>query len=210
MRAFCARQHIFSRPSALLSTAAALLFPCVQSAGLQEQDQNLPSFDSCPRCRQSHHKGAHAAVVTRTSIHAEQYILLKHVNNAVLLCIRAHCRSKPNLLSFNSRVSFVGTGFIKLDRQLPYNVSTRWAPGLHIFDRKWLSTCSTPAAIVMPAAVITRSTCITLAQGSHLRLQPLSHLHMCLACAPAAVVTPAQTPHLYHTLQLHTCQHLLV
>ncbi|KAF6262421.1 hypothetical protein COO60DRAFT_1676006 [Scenedesmus sp. NREL 46B-D3] len=46
----------------------------------------------------------------------------------------ADYRSKPNLLSFNSRVSFVGTGFIKLDRQLPYNVSTRWAPGLHIFD----------------------------------------------------------------------------
>lgn len=47
------------------------------------------------------------------------------------------CRSKPNLLSFNSRVSFVGVGFIKLDRQLPYNVSTRWAPGLHIFEREW-------------------------------------------------------------------------
>jgi hypothetical protein len=46
------------------------------------------------------------------------------------------CRSKPNLLSFNSRVSFVGVGFIKLERQLPYNVSTRWAPGLYIFERE--------------------------------------------------------------------------
>jgi hypothetical protein len=45
-------------------------------------------------------------------------------------------RNKPNLLSFNSRVSVVGTGFIKLERSLPYNVSTAWKPALHRFERE--------------------------------------------------------------------------
>jgi hypothetical protein len=56
--------------------------------------------------------------------------------NPSAVCFKPVCRNKPNLLSFNCRVSFVGVGFIKLDRQLPYNVSTRWAPGLHIFERE--------------------------------------------------------------------------
>ena len=43
-------------------------------------------------------------------------------------------RSKPQLLSFNSRISVVGPGWIKLDRNLQYNVSTRYSPILHRFD----------------------------------------------------------------------------
>lgn len=68
--------------------------------------------------------------------------ILQHVHLLMCTCARAQphmpCmrRNKPNLLSFNSRVSFVGVGFIKLDRTLPYNVSTKWSPGLHIFDCK--------------------------------------------------------------------------
>jgi len=48
-----------------------------------------------------------------------------------------NCRGKENLLSFNSRVRFVGVGFIQLERVLPYNVSRAWRPSLHIFDREW-------------------------------------------------------------------------
>ena len=44
------------------------------------------------------------------------------------------CRNKPQLLTFNSRVSVVGVGYIKLERDLPYNVSTAWKPALHIFE----------------------------------------------------------------------------
>lgn len=43
-------------------------------------------------------------------------------------------RGKPSLLSFNSRVSVVGLGYIKLERDLPYNVSTAWKPVLHTFE----------------------------------------------------------------------------
>jgi hypothetical protein len=46
----------------------------------------------------------------------------------------AVCRNKPALLSFLSRVSAVGAGFIKLQRDLPYNISTAWKPALHNFE----------------------------------------------------------------------------
>ncbi len=42
--------------------------------------------------------------------------------------------SSQNLLSFSSRVSYVGTNFIKLERALIYNVSTAWAPAVHRFE----------------------------------------------------------------------------
>jgi hypothetical protein len=50
---------------------------------------------------------------------------------------RNDARSKPGLLSFNSRVAVVGNGFIRLERDLPYNVSTAWSPALHNFERAW-------------------------------------------------------------------------
>lgn len=51
-------------------------------------------------------------------------------------CARCRRSNKPNLLSFNSRITFVGVGFVKLQRPLPYNVSTAWSPSLHNFDRE--------------------------------------------------------------------------
>lgn len=56
------------------------------------------------------------------------------------------CRNRPGLLSFNSRVSFVGVGFIKLERDLPYNVSTAWKPALHRFDCEYACIDSTAVA----------------------------------------------------------------
>jgi hypothetical protein len=56
----------------------------------------------------------------------------------VILLLSTVCRNKPGLLSFNSRVSAVGAGFIKLERDLPYNVSTAWKPALHTFERESL------------------------------------------------------------------------
>jgi hypothetical protein len=43
-------------------------------------------------------------------------------------------RGKTRLLSFHSRVSVVGAGWVKLERALPYNVSTRYNPVFHRFD----------------------------------------------------------------------------
>ena len=44
--------------------------------------------------------------------------------------------NKPQLLSFHSRISVVGVGWVKLERALPYNVSTRYNPVFHRFDSK--------------------------------------------------------------------------
>lgn len=50
-----------------------------------------------------------------------------------LLLLLLH-RNKPGLLNFNSRVSVVGAGYIKLERDLPFNVSTAWKPTLYMFE----------------------------------------------------------------------------
>lgn len=46
----------------------------------------------------------------------------------------ANFKGKADLLSFNTRVTFVSSNFIKVDRTLPYNVSTQWNPQLHLFS----------------------------------------------------------------------------
>ena len=43
-------------------------------------------------------------------------------------------RGKPGMLSFISRVTVVGEGWVRLERSLPYNVSTRYNPTLHDFN----------------------------------------------------------------------------
>jgi hypothetical protein len=50
----------------------------------------------------------------------------------------ASYRNKPQLLSFNSRISVVGPDWIKLDRALKYNVSTQYNPILHKFEGGYL------------------------------------------------------------------------
>jgi hypothetical protein len=40
----------------------------------------------------------------------------------------------PNLLTFNTRITFIGDGFVRIERALPYNVSTSWNPKLWLFD----------------------------------------------------------------------------
>lgn len=57
--------------------------------------------------------------------------------SCAVACACPQIRNKASLLSFNSRVSFVGVGFIKLERDLPYNVSVAWKPTLYDFDSKW-------------------------------------------------------------------------
>jgi hypothetical protein len=61
-------------------------------------------------------------------------------------------RGKENLLSFNSRVKFVGVGFITLERALPYNVSRTWSAAFHSFDRKQFIYHLLPGYASMSAA----------------------------------------------------------
>jgi hypothetical protein len=43
-------------------------------------------------------------------------------------------RNRSGMLSFISRVAVVGSGWVRLERALPYNVSTRYNPTLHDFN----------------------------------------------------------------------------
>lgn len=62
-----------------------------------------------------------------------------HAALTLLLPLSTMCRNKPGLLSFNSRVNAMGVGYVKLERDLPYNVSTAWKPALHTFERECLT-----------------------------------------------------------------------
>jgi hypothetical protein len=43
-------------------------------------------------------------------------------------------RNRSGMLSFISRVAVVGSGWVRLERALPYNVSMRYNPSLHDFN----------------------------------------------------------------------------